>query len=257
MPTAVEIASFADALLKTSEIPDYPNAMNGLQIGSDGEISKLAAAVDFSARAIRGAISSGADLLIVHHGAFWGGLVPITGQRQSQLTELFSAPLAVYSSHLPLDCHEELGNNVLLSKELGLIPESPFAKSNGVTIGCAGHSAASIEELFQRSSRFAENYGGRAHATPYSKNQKIGAWGLCTGAGASAETLQEAVERKIDTLIVGEGPHWTAVYAEDNGLTIIYAGHYATETLGVQALAAKAAKEFNLDWEFIRAPTGT
>jgi dinuclear metal center YbgI/SA1388 family protein len=257
MPRAAEIASYADSLLRTSEIPDYPNALNGLQIGSEGEISKLAAAVDFSTRAIRGALSVGADLLVVHHGAFWSGLVPITGHRLSQLSELFSAPLAVYSSHLPLDCHPELGNNALLSRKLGLIPESPFAKFGGVPIGCAGYSPDPIEDLVQRASQFAAEYGGRVHASSYSKNQTIGAWGICTGGGANAETLQEAVECGIKTLIVGEGPHWTAVYAEENGLTIIYAGHYATETLGVQALAAKVAKEFRLPWEFIAAPTGT
>jgi dinuclear metal center YbgI/SA1388 family protein len=257
MPTAAEIAFYADSLLRTSEIPDYPNALNGLQIGSNTQISKVAAAVDFSTRAIRGAISVGADLLIVHHGAFWEGLVPITGRRLSQLSELVSAPLAVYSSHLPLDCHTEIGNNALLSKELGLVPESPFAKFNGLAIGCAGHSSDSVEELVQRASRFSAAHGGSVHASSYSKNQRIGEWGICSGGGANAETLQEAIERGINTLIVGEGPHWTAVFAEDNGLTIIYAGHYATETLGVQALAANVAKEFSLGWEFIAAPTGT
>jgi len=81
-------------------------------------------------------------------------------------------------------------------------------------------------------------------------------WAICTGAGASAETLHEAAERNIDTLIVGEGPHWTAVDADELGITIIYAGHYATETLGVQALAAYVAERYDVPWHFIDVPTG-
>jgi putative NIF3 family GTP cyclohydrolase 1 type 2 len=60
----------------------------------------------------------------------------------------------------------------------------------------------------------------------------------------------------VDTMIVGEGPHWTAVSADDHGLTIIYAGHYATETLGVRALAERLSDEFKLPWSFVEAPTG-
>jgi putative NIF3 family GTP cyclohydrolase 1 type 2 len=79
---------------------------------------------------------------------------------------------------------------------------------------------------------------------------------MCTGAGASAETLEQASEKGIETLIVGEGPHWTAIDAAERGITIFYAGHYATETLGVKALAKHAAEHFGLDWTFIHAPTG-
>ena len=81
-------------------------------------------------------------------------------------------------------------------------------------------------------------------------------WAMCTGAGASAETLEEAVAGGVDTLIVGEGPHWTAVEADEIGIAIIYAGHYATETLGVRALAKHLAERFSLDWVPIHAPTG-
>jgi putative NIF3 family GTP cyclohydrolase 1 type 2 len=79
---------------------------------------------------------------------------------------------------------------------------------------------------------------------------------MCTGAGASSETLAEARESGVDTLIVGEGPHWTAVAAEDYDICVIYAGHYATETLGVQAIAAKVGEAFHVPWSFIHLPTG-
>jgi putative NIF3 family GTP cyclohydrolase 1 type 2 len=81
-------------------------------------------------------------------------------------------------------------------------------------------------------------------------------WAICTGAGAGQDTLREATASRIDTLIVGEGPHWTAIDAEEAGLTVIYAGHYATETLGVQALAEHVGRAFDLPWVFVDAPTG-
>jgi putative NIF3 family GTP cyclohydrolase 1 type 2 len=109
-------------------------------------------------------------------------------------------------------------------------------------------------------SSFAAEHGGRAQATPFGRDgnrRRVGRWAVCTGAGADTDTLREAGERKIQTLIVGEGPHWTAVYAEENDLVLIYVGHYASETLGVQALAAAISAKFGIPWEFIPAPTGT
>ena len=60
----------------------------------------------------------------------------------------------------------------------------------------------------------------------------------------------------VDTLVVGEGPHWTAVDAPESGLVIVYAGHYATETLGVRALVARISEVFGIPSTFIDAPTG-
>ena len=257
MPSAFEIATFADKLLRTSDIPDYPNALNGLQVSTEAKVGKLAAAVDFSARTVRGARDARADLLLVHHGAFWGGLAPLTGIRHQIIASLLESKMGVYSSHLPLDCHPTIGNNALLAKELGLSPTSGFGQFNGITIGVAGESEMPLKKLVSDARGFAEARGGRVHVTPHQDTQSIGRWAICSGAGAGPDTLHEAAERGIKTLVVGEGPHWTAVHAEENGITIIYAGHYATETLGVQALAAEIATEFHIDWEFIAAPTGT
>ena len=257
MTTAAEIAEFSDKLLRSSELQDYPNAVNGLQIGTSSPILKVAAAVDFSRRAVDGAQKAGANLLIVHHGAFWGGLLPLTGRRFDLFSDLFSSGLGVYSSHLPLDCHPTIGNNTLLAAKLGLTPASGFGKIGDTSIGVAGESSSAITDLLERARLFASEHGGNVHATPFAKNQSVGRWALCTGSGADADTLREAEERAISTLIVGEGPHWTAIAAEEMGIVLIYAGHYATETLGVQALAAAIANEFGLEWKFIAAPTGT
>src|SRR4051794_7892574 len=112
-----ELANYVDALLRVAELPDYAPALNGLQFENEGEIVGIAAAVDLSTRAINGAIEANANLLIVHHGMFWGGLEQVRGPVYRKTRLLIEHDMAVYSSHLPLDLHPELGNNVLLAKE--------------------------------------------------------------------------------------------------------------------------------------------
>ncbi len=256
MTDAKKIAQYLDALLRTSEVQDYPGSVNGLQLTNAAPITRIAAAVDFSLRAIDTCADLGANLLVVHHGMFWGGSIPFVGSAYRKISLLVDKQIAVYSSHLPLDLHPEVGNNVLLAKKLGLNPTSGFANLKGVSIGCAGECDIRTFELVSRAKRFATEYGGSVVATSLSQDRVTRKWGMCTGAGAGAETLAEARESGIDTLIVGEGPHWTAVAAEDDGLSIIYAGHYATEALGVQAIAANISERFSIPWSFILAPTG-
>jgi dinuclear metal center YbgI/SA1388 family protein len=254
--TLAELGAYADALLATSALDDYPNALNGVQLENRSSIRGIAAAVDFSTRSIQGALTASANLLVVHHGMFWGGLERITGPAYGRLRTLIDADVAVYASHLPLDWHPELGNNVLLAKELGLEPTGSFARYGAGYVGLRGESNIDTEALLARARKFAQREGGDAHASSLTKGRVTHRWAMCTGAGASAETLREARALRIDTMIVGEGPHWTAVHAEENDLVIIYAGHYATETLGVRALAKHLGERFDVPWHFVSAPTG-
>lgn len=251
-----EIAGYLDTLLDTTSVQDYPGAMNGLQLENRSELKGVAAAVDFSTRAIEGTLRDDANLLLVHHGMFWGGATALTGPAYRRLRQLLESDVAVYSSHLPLDRHPTLGNNVLLAKELGLQPTGPFARYGAVSIGVSGETNTPTGEIAERARVFAEKHGGVLRSTPFKSQRQTRRWAICTGAGASAETLNEARELGIDTLIVGEGPHWTAIHAEEHGLAIIYAGHYATETLGVRALADHVAQKYNVRSSFVSAPTG-
>jgi dinuclear metal center YbgI/SA1388 family protein len=256
MTSTALIVQYLDDLLETSTVPDFPNALNGLQLANDGSVRRIAAAVDFSLRTIIGAAESGANLLIVHHGMFWGGLQPIHGNAFTRMRALITRDMAVYASHLPLDRHALYGNNALLATELGLEPSGEFARFRTIFIGVAGESDVATADLALRADAFARSHGGSVRATPIEPGRRTYRWAMCTGAGASSETLSEARERGIDTLIVGEGPHHTAVEAEESGITVIYAGHYATETLGVRALAAHISDRFGIPWAFIEAPTG-
>jgi putative NIF3 family GTP cyclohydrolase 1 type 2 len=169
---------------------------------------------------------------------------------------LLEADIAVYASHLPLDRHPTLGNNVLLAKELGLQPSAPFARFEATFIGLCGESDVETAAIVASARRFAQMHGGDLRTSLVQAGRRTQKWAICTGAGASADTLREASTMGVDTLIVGEGPHWTAVHAEENDLVIIYAGHYATETLGVCALAQHLSERYDLPWNFVSAPTG-
>jgi len=256
MPTLAEIAARMDALLRTSEIPDYPQALNGIQVDTDAPINRVAAAVDVREQTIRGAVEAGANLLIVHHGLFWGGLQPIRGVFRRRVEGLLSNNIGLYSSHLPLDAHERLGNNVLLAQELGLRPSAGFARHETVDVGLRGEASIPTTELVTRAAAFSERWGGTVRHSTIAAGRVTKRWALCTGAGAAADTLQEAVALGVDTLIVGEGPHWTAVDGDDLGIAIVYAGHYATETPGVRALAEHVSHEFGVPWSFLHIPTG-
>jgi dinuclear metal center YbgI/SA1388 family protein len=251
-----ELVRYVDDLLETGSTPDYPNALNGLQLANSGGVSKIAAAVDFSSRTVADAVREGATLLLVHHGMFWSGLEPVRGTAYDRIKQLIASDLAVYASHLPLDRHDKLGNNVLLAGELGLEPSGGFARFQTIDIGVRGEADVDTAELALRAAFFSETHGGTLRTTPIAPGRRTRRWAICTGAGASAETLREAAEQEIDTLIVGEGAHWTAVSAADSDLAILYAGHYATETLGVRALAEHVSEKFSIPWTFLQHPTG-
>jgi len=253
----IQIVEFLDETLLTSTTPDYPTALNGLQLSNSGSVTKVASAVDFSSQVIKATVAERANLLIVHHGMFWAGVQPVVGAQYARLRDLLNADIAVYASHLPLDRHPQLGNNTLLARTLGLEPTGEFARFKDIFVGVQGISEIATSTLVERARLFSQSHGGDAITTPgIDRDRKTGRWAICTGAGASAETLAEAAQQKIDTLIVGEGPHWTAVEAMERGIIIIYVGHYASETLGVDALAAEVGRHFDLEWTRISAPTG-
>lgn len=250
------IVAEADSLLRIASVPDYPPALNGLQVGHRGPVRRIAAAVDCSLRTIQGAAAAGANLLLVHHGLFWGGLRPLTGAHLGRVRALVDADLALYSAHLPLDVHPTFGNSALLARELGLRVAGGFARYENVDCGVRGESDLDTATLVDSVARWAAPHGHRAITSRIPPGHRTRRWAICTGAGASAETLREAYASDVDTLIVGEGPHWSAVEAEEHGLVIVYAGHYATETLGVRALAEHLAATFALPCIFVDAPTG-
>ncbi len=252
MPKAplADIVKYCDRVLRTLEVHDYSGAVNGLQMENSGRVSKIAATVDASLATAKLAIAAKADLLVVHHGLFWSPSHPWTGKKYELLRLLLENNLAVYSSHLPLDLHPKLGNNVRLCSALGFGSARPFFFSQGQNIGLRVRQKISRSELNRRLKRAT---GGEPKVIPGGKEvcEHIG---IVTG-GAGGE-LKLAAAEGVDTFIAGEGPHWTFALAEELGVNVLYGGHYATETFGVKALAADLAKKFKLPWEFLDHPTG-
>ncbi|MEO7963743.1 MAG: Nif3-like dinuclear metal center hexameric protein, partial [Gemmatimonadaceae bacterium] len=138
MPNASELATYLDELLESQGFPDYPHALNGLQLANRGTVARIAAAVDFSSRTIDAVIAAQANFLILHHGMFWGGAQRITGAVYDRMQLLIANDIAVYASHLPLDAHPIAGNCALLARALDLTPNGRFGQYDGVDIGVAG-----------------------------------------------------------------------------------------------------------------------
>lgn len=251
-----DLAAHLDELLALETTPDYPPALNGVQVGHRGPVHRIAAAVDASQLTIDMTARAGANLLLVHHGLFWSGLLPVTGAHESRLRALFAHDIAVYSAHLPLDAHAEFGNSALLAQALELTASGLFARYQHIHCGVRGEADLDTAQLLKRVQRWAEPLGHHTVASRIPASHRTRRWAICSGSGAQADTLREAYSTGVDTLIVGEGPHWSAVEAAEHGLVIIYAGHYATETLGVRAVADHLAKKFGVGWEFLHAPTG-
>ncbi|MCU0794412.1 MAG: Nif3-like dinuclear metal center hexameric protein [Akkermansiaceae bacterium] len=245
-----EIVDFLDGNLRIREIPDYPGAMNGLQLENRGKVTRVAAAVDASLPVVEKAIAAGADLLLVHHGLFWQGAQRITGPFYRKIRSAVEGGLAIYSSHLPLDVHPEWGNNALLAGALGVRVEGGFLDFKGLKTGLIGSVDITRDDLRRK---LADVVGGAVHLCP-AGSREIRRVGICTGGAGSQVT--EAVVSGIDAFITGEGPHWSYPLAEELGINLYYAGHYATETFGVRMLAGVLAERFPVEACFIDHPTG-
>src|SRR5687768_6674280 len=245
-----DLVAHLDTVLKTSEIPDYAPAHNGLQVENSGEVDRVAVAVDASEETIRKAADADCNLLIVHHGLFWDGLPAATGRRYRRLSLLFENDIAVYSSHLPLDVHPELGNNVLLAQALGIEPVGQFGIYSGMPLGVWGNLLIRREAL---AARLDDLLGVRVKLIAGGP-EMISRVGVMTGGAGSR--IDDAVAGRLDAFVTGEGAHHTYFGAMENGINVYYAGHYATETFGVKALGQHLQDRYGLPFEFIDCPTG-
>jgi dinuclear metal center YbgI/SA1388 family protein len=245
-----ELVGYLDGYLRVADVPDDPEAMNGLQVANGGDVTAVAVAVDACEAVITEAARQGADLLLVHHGLFWGPRGPVTGRAYRKLRRLIEAGIAVYSAHLPLDVHPEVGNNMVLARLLGVGVTGWWGAYMGAPIGVVGGLAVSRDEVGLR----LQQQLGVTPRLIRGGPERTARVGVITGAGGSM--IRQAHAAGIDTFVTGEGAHHTYFDAEELGVNVFYAGHYATETVGVKALAAHLADRFSLPWTFIDHPTG-
>ncbi len=244
MVTLAQLAAYCDKRTRCTAFKDAPGAWNGLQVANDGRVTKIGAAVDAGLVPFQKAVAAGVDFLLVHHGMYWDMPRPLTGPVYDRIATLVRGNCALYSSHLPLDAHPQLGNNALLARQLGLKPAQPFLVRDGESIGWIAGSRlkrtalrAKLEALYPRV--IAIECGAAAPR----------AVAFCSGSGNSA--IPELARAGVDTLVTGElREEWFNV-AQEQRLNLYLCGHYTTEVHGVQALAAELARKFGLPWEFI------
>jgi dinuclear metal center YbgI/SA1388 family protein len=245
-----DLVRYCDTYLTIDDVSDAPEALNGLQVANGGEVSRIAAAVDLCAATVQMAAKQRADLLLVHHGLFWGGLRPLVGAQFDRVAGLIRNNIALYSAHLPLDCHVDVGNAAVLARKLGVTIRGGFGTWHEQICGVWGELEMS-RELW--TGRLFEVLGAAPKALLFGP-PVVRRVGIATGGGGSM--IPQAVAAGLDTYVTGEGAHHTYFDAEELHLNVYYGGHYATETFGVQALAEHLAARFSLPWAFLDHPTG-
>ncbi|WP_370293654.1 Nif3-like dinuclear metal center hexameric protein [Deinococcus sp. KSM4-11] len=227
-------------------------SLNGLQIEGTDVIRRVAASVDTSVKTLQHAADSGADILLVHHGLFWGKPLPITGPHRERIRTAIQADLNLYAAHLPLDAHAEVGNNAMMARALSLGGIIPFGEFAGQTIGVAGDLPfeLSLQDFADRIQKLTGEiclvHGGGVPT--------VRRLGICSGEGSGL--IPEAAALGLDTLLTGEPAHKHFNDAFEYGVNVVFAGHYETEVFGVRALAAKVEDQFGLPWQFLHHPTG-
>jgi len=244
------LVRWLDEYLKIHDFKDP--SLNGLQVEGRAEVRRIGVSVDAAQAIFDKAALAQVDFLITHHGLFWGQQFPIVGHQKKRLEKLFSAGINLYTAHLPLDAHPEVGNNAVLARELGLQGLEPFPHPKYGNIGWVGHFVepqplALVEE------RIGELTGMQPLVVGAGP-QEVRRVGIVSGGGAGEVGLAKALG--CDLYITGEPSH--AHYHEpfELGINVIYAGHYDSETFGVKALAARLEQEFGLPWVFLEHPTG-
>ncbi|MBN1136581.1 MAG: Nif3-like dinuclear metal center hexameric protein [Anaerolineae bacterium] len=246
-----DLATYLNDYLRVKAIDDESN--NGLQVEGAGEVTRLALAVDASLSAIQGAADVGAQMLIVHHGLFWGKPLMVTGIHYRRLKRLFEADLSLYGVHLPLDLHEEVGNNAVLARWLNLEEVTSFGEYHGMPVGMAGWlpAAVSLGDFAAQVEKVVQEQIIQIWPFGPSTVRQVG-----IVSGGAAFLLDQAAAAGVDVYLTGEVSHSAYHTAHELGLNVVFGGHYATETVGLKALAEHLSDKFDLETVFLDLPTG-
>ncbi len=244
MAKLTDLVAYCQERLGAVGFPDFPGACNGLQFANNGRVTRIGAAVDAGMEPFQRAATAQVDFLIVHHGMFWEPPRPWTGVVREKLELLVRSNLAVYSSHLPLDVHPEIGNNALLARRLQLAPARGFMPFEGREVGVIAPFSGPRAELRRR----LEALFPRLVALEFGSDAPREV-AVLTGSAASLGS--ELAAAGVDTLVTGELKEHFFNRAQEERLNLYLCGHYATEVFGVSALAEELAARFGLPWEFI------
>ena len=238
-----------DDLLRPDAFADY--GPNGLQVPGASEADTVATGVSASVALFERAAAEGAQLVLVHHGLFWGEPMAIDAGLHRRLKPLFAHDLALAAYHLPLDGHLEVGNNALIARGLGCEGIEPFAEHKGATIGVAARFAGegiAADELVRRVAALT----GREPLHLAFGPERVRSLGIVSGGGSSY--LGDAIDAGLDAFVTGEPVERVMAQAREAGVHFLAAGHYATETFGVRRLGELLAEEFGVRHVFLDDP---
>ncbi|MGA9313605.1 MAG: Nif3-like dinuclear metal center hexameric protein [Solirubrobacteraceae bacterium] len=239
-----------DKLLQPEHFKDY--CPNGLQFPGKSEIRKLATGVTASAELLKRAVASQADLLVVHHGLFWGSTAtPIDSRMKRRLKLLFDSDMSLAAYHLPLDAHPQVGNNALIARALGADKLEPFALHDDQPIGFIAQfpdMGIDAKDLFS----LVTNLTQRTPLVFDTGPEQISKLAIVSGAGN--DYLQDAVTAGADAFLTGEPAERVMSEAQESAIHFIAAGHYATETFGVKRIGEHLSERFALEHTFIDVP---
>lgn len=252
----VELGRLVGYLNEYLKVGDFKeSAINGLQVAGKKKVSKIAFAVDGVLETFEAAAEAGADMMIVHHGIYWGFQYPLRGANYKRIKTLMDHDIALYAVHLPLDAHGEVGHNVTLLKELGADAETlaPFGKYKDTTIGWT----AKVPEISRDAltERLGSLLGDPVQLLGFGP-EKIRSVACITGAGADFATVGEAKIKNIHYFISGEAAHPIYHYSREAGVNIALGGHYNTEVFGLRALRTHLESLYDVETCFIDCPTG-
>lgn len=245
-----ELVTYLDTYLAISDYSDI--SLNGLQVEGADEVTKVAFAVDSSYTTFEAAAETGADMLIVHHGLFWGSPLAIKGMHKKRVQYLLEKDISLYAAHIPLDAHKEVGNNWGLARILGMADLEDFGSWKGKPIGVKGvfPNPISLRDLADT----LEKELGESVLVHAGGPMEIATLGIISG-GAAWDVVAAAGEG-LDAFLTGEPKHEVFYEAFEREINALYAGHYMTETVGVNLLAEKLKHEFGVETQFIMLPTG-
>jgi len=244
------LVQYLDKYLRLDEFQDASD--NGLQVEGAEEVTKVALAVDACQASFQSAATAGAQMLIVHHGLFWGKVKRLTGPHYHRVKTLLEGGVSLYACHLPLDAHPEVGNNVQLARLLGIRDVGPFGDYHGATIGVGG-SLNSPLPLADFVGLVTDRVGAplRVYDFGLDRVERV-----ALVSGGAITMVDQVAEAGFDTFVTGEITHNFYHDIREYGLNVVCAGHYATETVGLKALAHRLAEKFGLETSFIDLPTG-
>ncbi|WP_336326117.1 Nif3-like dinuclear metal center hexameric protein [Halovenus sp. HT40] len=250
-----EFADRLDDRLAVAEYASTDASANGLQIGPDTQqIDRAAFAVDAAVETIEAAAERDADVLVTHHGISWSGIERVTGRQYDRISAAIDNDVALYTAHLPLDGHQELGNAAGVADLLGLTDREPFGTHGGEYIGQRGRFGAPRELSEITATLSAELDTGEQDVQVLDFGpSEIQDVAIVTGSGV--DWLDEAIDAGADVLVTGEGKQNVYHEARESEINVVLGGHYATETFGVRSLQA-LVDEWGIETTFIDHPTG-